>query len=89
MPESRSARIATSTSSSRSLSFASRCWRWVAGYSDVGVLGAPEEVFHLRLNELEAVDDPANLTESGKDELRDAVRTRSARRERADRSAPH
>ena len=48
--------------------------------SDVGVLGAPEEVFHLRLNELEAVDDPANLTESGKDELRDAVRTRSARR---------
>ena len=49
--------------------------------SDVGVLGAPEEVFHLRLNELEAVDDPANLTESEKDELRDAVRTRSARRE--------
>ena len=48
--------------------------------SDVGVLGAPEEVFHLRLNELEAVDDPANLTESGKDKLRDAVRTRSARR---------
>jgi pyruvate,water dikinase len=49
--------------------------------SEVGVLGAPEEVFHLRLNELEAVDDPANLTEFEKDELRDAVRTRSARRE--------
>ena len=45
------------------------------------VLGTPEEVFHLRLNELEAVEDPANLTESDKDELRDAVRTRSARRE--------
>ncbi len=49
--------------------------------SEVGVLGAPEEVFHLRLNELEAVNDPANLTEFEKDELRDAVRTRSARRE--------
>ena len=45
------------------------------------VLGTPEEVFHLRLNELEAIEDPANLTESDKDELRDAVRTRSARRE--------
>ena len=48
---------------------------------DVGVLGVPEDVFHLRLDELEAVEDPANLTESGKDELRDIVRTRSARRE--------
>jgi phosphohistidine swiveling domain-containing protein len=48
---------------------------------DVGVLGVPEDVFHLRLNELEAVDDPANLTESGMDELREAVRARSARRE--------
>ena len=45
------------------------------------MLGGPEEVFHLRLNELETVDDPANLTESEKDELRDVVRTRSARRE--------
>ena len=48
---------------------------------DVGVLGQPEDLFHLRLNELVAVDDPANLTESAKDKLRDAVRTRSARRE--------
>jgi rifampicin phosphotransferase len=48
---------------------------------DVAVLGTPEEVFHLRLDELEAVDDPARLTESDKDKLRDAVRTRSARRE--------
>ncbi|HJY43570.1 MAG TPA: PEP/pyruvate-binding domain-containing protein, partial [Propionibacteriaceae bacterium] len=48
---------------------------------DVGVLDVPEAVFHLRLNELEAVNDPANLTESGKDQLRAAVRTRSGRRE--------
>jgi rifampicin phosphotransferase len=45
------------------------------------VLSTPEEVFHLRLDELEAIEEPANLTESDKDELRDAVRTRSARRE--------
>ncbi len=48
---------------------------------DAEVLGTPEEVFHLRLDELEAVDDPARLTGSDKDKLRDAVRTRSARRE--------
>ena len=48
---------------------------------DVDVLDVPEAVFHLRLNELEAVDDPAHLTESEKDQLRAAVRTRSARRE--------
>jgi rifampicin phosphotransferase len=48
--------------------------------SEVGVLDEPEDLFHLRLEELEAVDDPANLTESGNHELRDAVRTRSARR---------
>ena len=48
---------------------------------DVDVLDGPEAVFHLRLNELEAVDDPAHLTESEKDQLRAAVRTRSARRE--------
>jgi rifampicin phosphotransferase len=48
---------------------------------DVGVLDMPEAVFHLRLNELQAVNDPAHLTESEKDELRAAVRTRSARRE--------
>ena len=49
--------------------------------SEVGVLDAPEDLFHLRLSELEAIDDPANLTESAKHELRDAVRTRSHRRE--------
>jgi phosphohistidine swiveling domain-containing protein len=30
---------------------------------DVGVLEEPEEVFHLRLEELEAIDDPATLAE--------------------------
>jgi rifampicin phosphotransferase len=48
---------------------------------DVGVLDMPEAVFHLRLDELQAVNDPANLTESEKGQLRLAVRTRSARRE--------
>jgi hypothetical protein len=36
---------------------------------DAEVLGTPEEVFHLRLDELEAVDDPARLTGSDKDKL--------------------
>jgi rifampicin phosphotransferase len=53
---------------------------------DAGVLEEPEDVFHLRLEELEAVEDPAKLpsTSSGRSEaerLRAAVRTRSARRE--------
>ena len=64
---------------------------------DVGVLDEPEEVFHLRLEELEAIDDPTTLaassppTGSGRiregsrlvdaETLRAAVRTRSARRE--------
>jgi pyruvate,water dikinase len=53
---------------------------------DVGVLEGPEEVFHLRMEELEAIDDPAALpsTSSGRrkaERLRAAVRIRSARRE--------
>ena len=64
---------------------------------DVGVLDEPEDVFHLRLEELEAIDDPATLTASSPstssgrmragarlvdaEKLRVAVRTRSARRE--------
>jgi rifampicin phosphotransferase len=60
---------------------------------DVGVLEKPEEVFHLRLDELESIQDPAQLpsTSSGRletasgrskaESLRAAVRTRSARRE--------
>jgi rifampicin phosphotransferase len=53
---------------------------------DAGVLEEPEDVFHLRLEELEAVEDPSKLrsTDSGRSEaerLRTAVRNRSARRE--------
>jgi len=64
---------------------------------DVGVLDEPEEVFHLRLEELEAIGDPTTLTAStpptgsgriregsrlvDAETLRAAVRTRSARRE--------
>jgi pyruvate,water dikinase len=53
---------------------------------NVGVLDAPVEVFHLRLEELEAIDDPAALPSTGSgrreaDSLRAAFRTRSARRE--------
>jgi rifampicin phosphotransferase len=47
---------------------------------EVGVLREPEEVFHLRLEELEAIRDPASLGQYG-DELRDLVRRRSARRQ--------
>jgi pyruvate,water dikinase len=46
---------------------------------DVGVLDKPEDVFHLRLEELEAIDDPATVKKH--DRLRADVRTRSVRRE--------
>jgi rifampicin phosphotransferase len=46
---------------------------------DVGVLDKPTDVFHLRLEELEAIGDPATI--AGPERLREAVRTRSARRE--------
>jgi rifampicin phosphotransferase len=57
--------------------------------ADVGVLDKPEDVFHLRLEELEAIDDPAALAGATGDasepaeakSLRSTVRTRSARRE--------
>jgi pyruvate,water dikinase len=57
---------------------------------DVGVLDEPEDVFHLRLEELEEVDDPAVLAEgrsstgSGRmhaEALRATVRRRAARRD--------
>jgi pyruvate,water dikinase len=64
---------------------------------DVGVLDEPEDVFHLRLEELEAIDDPAMLAEvprstgsghidakSGRIDaqtLRTTVHRRAARRE--------
>ena len=46
---------------------------------DVGVLDEPEDVFHLRLEELEEIDEPSAIVEPEK--LRATVRTRSARRE--------
>lgn len=46
---------------------------------DAGVLADPEDVFHLRLEELEAVRDPAAAAESG--QLAAAVRSRSGRRQ--------
>lgn len=46
---------------------------------DVGLLKKPEDVFHLRLEELEAINDPTTLEDP--ERLRAAVRTRSARRE--------
>jgi len=46
---------------------------------DVGLLKRPEDVFHLRLEELEAINDPTTLEDP--DRLRAAVRSRSARRE--------
>ena len=46
---------------------------------DVGLLEEPEDIFHLRLEELEAINDPTTLEDA--ERLRAAVRTRSARRE--------
>ena len=46
---------------------------------DVELLEEPEQVFHLRLEELEVINDPTTLEDAEK--LRAAVRTRSARRE--------
>jgi rifampicin phosphotransferase len=57
---------------------------------DVEVLEQPEDIFHLRLEELEAIDDPAILGESREsassrhnraERLRTLVHTRAARRE--------
>jgi pyruvate,water dikinase len=47
---------------------------------DAGVLREPEEVFHHRLEELEAIADIQRLTELEAQRLRAAVRIRSARR---------
>ncbi|WP_448609203.1 PEP/pyruvate-binding domain-containing protein [Geodermatophilus sp. URMC 60] len=46
----------------------------------VGVLALPEDVFHLRLEELEHCADPPRLTPHDADRLRTLVRARSARR---------
>jgi phosphohistidine swiveling domain-containing protein len=46
---------------------------------DIGVLEEPEDVFHLRLEELEAIEDPTTLAEP--EALRATVRRRATRRE--------
>lgn len=46
-----------------------------------GVLDTPEDVYHLRLEELEAIADASRLDPSERDRLRDVMRRRSARRE--------
>ena len=48
---------------------------------DAGVLGAPEDVFHLRLEELEEIRDVTALTEAEARRLRSRVTGRAARRE--------
>jgi pyruvate,water dikinase len=46
-----------------------------------GVLDTPEDVYHLRLEELEAIADASRLDPSERDRLRDVMRRRAARRE--------
>ncbi|MFB4277804.1 MULTISPECIES: PEP/pyruvate-binding domain-containing protein [unclassified Nonomuraea] len=46
-----------------------------------GVLGQPEDVFHLRLEELEAIADVAALRGEAAERLRETVRARAAKRE--------
>ncbi|SFM83496.1 pyruvate, water dikinase [Pseudonocardia ammonioxydans] len=45
-----------------------------------GALGAVEDVWHLRLEELEALDDPAALSPAAAERVRATVRDRAARR---------
>ncbi|HEY6683038.1 MAG TPA: PEP/pyruvate-binding domain-containing protein [Propionibacteriaceae bacterium] len=46
-----------------------------------GVLDTPEDVYHLRLEELEAIADASRLDPGERERLRDVMRRRSARRE--------
>jgi pyruvate,water dikinase len=48
---------------------------------DAGVSTEPEQVFHLRLEELEPLGDPLLLSEAERRRLRSLVRSRSVRRE--------
>jgi phosphohistidine swiveling domain-containing protein len=48
--------------------------------TEAGVLRAADDVLHLRLEELEGLDDPATLAPADADRVRVAVRSRSARR---------
>ncbi|GAA3466220.1 PEP/pyruvate-binding domain-containing protein [Nonomuraea roseola] len=47
---------------------------------DAGVLDAPEEVFHLRMEELEAAGDPAAMGQGDRRRLRELVARRAQRR---------
>lgn len=49
--------------------------------SGAGLLAAPGDVFHLRLEELEAIADPARMPSAQAVRLRSAVRVRAARRD--------
>jgi phosphohistidine swiveling domain-containing protein len=46
-----------------------------------GVLDTPEDVYHLRLEELEAIADASRIESCERDRLRDVMRRRAARRE--------
>ena len=46
-----------------------------------GVLDTPEDVYHLRLEELEAIPDASRIEPRERDRLRDVMRRRAARRE--------
>jgi pyruvate,water dikinase len=46
-----------------------------------GVLDTPEDVYHLRLEELEAIADASRIEPRERDRLRDVMRRRAARRE--------
>jgi pyruvate,water dikinase len=46
-----------------------------------GVLDQPSDVWHLRFDEIAAIDDPAQLTAEHRDRLRTVVADRAARRE--------
>jgi rifampicin phosphotransferase len=46
-----------------------------------GVLDTPEDVYHLRLEELEAIVDVSRIEPRERDRLRDVMRRRAARRE--------
>jgi rifampicin phosphotransferase len=48
---------------------------------DAAIIKQPEDVFHLRLEELQQIGDPATLAEAAKERMRARVRTRAAKRE--------
>ncbi|TMR99036.1 PEP/pyruvate-binding domain-containing protein [Nonomuraea basaltis] len=48
---------------------------------DAGVLDRPEDVFHLRLEELESIGDASTLPGADRDRLREVARARAVKRE--------